>query len=341
MTSFVSPCCRNTEAAGFLASRHRCEWHSFNTANYLELFTLSQRIPRPRPGDISFKWHDHEILHLDTDIGSLGVFSIEILHKVLQQLDMATLARLQCVSQGMKRAVGSLPMLRSLLDHGGEVVRGIVATETGAGIVCQELYAKLCHPVCETCDDAGDYLYLLTCKRVCFDCLTKTYQYRPLRPMQALSQYGLDMASIRRLPAMTVPSYKYPKDSKRSNHPARSHIRRITGWILVDHTAVMDQAVRAHGSLANIRSHVHLKRAEKARRARRRRRVTMEIDRFEEVPGVETSLACAVKFPWLDRASSSTVGTPVICQECQVTNTDSTQWYYTETSFREHRLIKH
>ncbi|KAJ3495085.1 hypothetical protein NLG97_g3645 [Lecanicillium saksenae] len=175
-------------------------------------FTLSQRTPYDKPSDVTFKWQDNEILQVRADLGDVvGRLPIEVVHLILNQLNIAALARLQAVSQGMKRAVGSLPMLRAVLDTNPGVIPCIAAAKYGAHINCRDLYSQLCRPACSACDDAGTYLYLLTCERVCFSCLVSRKQYRPLRPQQAKLRYCLTLDDVQGLPGLIVPKYSNRK----------------------------------------------------------------------------------------------------------------------------------
>ncbi|OAA52869.1 Cyclin-like F-box [Cordyceps fumosorosea ARSEF 2679] len=327
-------CCGETDATGYLGVTHHCEWSSSVGPDNLDQLTLSQRIPGHWAVPVPFQWRGHDVLHLNADIGSLGALPLEVLHQILHELDIATLARLQRVSQGIKLAVGSLPLLRALLDFGAEIIRGIAATKTGSLMVCRELYAKFRQPFCDNCRHVGMYLYLLTCKRVCFDCLTKTYRYRPLRPMQANYLYSLKLDTVRSFSTFTVPTYTS------STNPAREsnifHQRRLipntTSWRLVDHSAVLEHALRAYGSLDVIRIRLQKRMDAPPRRrtlsGRSRARPTM--------PGVETSLACAVAFPWFDRRSGTSVSASVLCAACMQSGIPLAQCYFTMAHFNEH-----
>ncbi|KAJ4152934.1 hypothetical protein LMH87_009452 [Akanthomyces muscarius] len=108
---------------------------------------LQGRIPwksRPKPLSNSqvglFKWPDTEAFQIQTDVGTLGVLPLEILQHILQQLDIASLTYLDCVSKGMKRAVGSLPKLRALFGKRNLVIQAIWPARAGQFITCSELY---------------------------------------------------------------------------------------------------------------------------------------------------------------------------------------------------------
>jgi hypothetical protein len=55
--------------------------------------------------------------------------------------------------------------------------------------------------------DFGGYLYLITCRRVCFLCFTEKPDYLPLLRADAIRKFGLHNEHTVRLPAMkTVPA---------------------------------------------------------------------------------------------------------------------------------------
>lgn len=142
------------------------------------------RVPLELPSDRScntevglFRCPDAQDFHLQTDVGTLGLLPQEILYKVLHQLDVDSLTNLDRVSKGMRRAVGCLPKLRTILDKQERVIRAIWAARTGHLVTCSELYDRLCDPRCRLCDDAGIYLHLRNFWRLCHDCEAEFKEY--------------------------------------------------------------------------------------------------------------------------------------------------------------------
>ena len=110
------------------------------------------------------------------------------------------------------KVVDSISQYKMIVLHAPNFLRGILSLKTGAWILCQLLHDKMFISKCDCCGGIGGYLYLLTCKRVCFIC----YQERqplffPLTCSEADSKYGIrighdvDWDSYTAIPHMKVP----------------------------------------------------------------------------------------------------------------------------------------
>lgn len=108
------------------------------------------------------------------------------------------------------------------------------------------MYEKLCLAECEVCGDFAGYLYLITCKRVCFTCLSQNILYLPLTPQHAWSQFGVSSAIVDKLPWMrVVPGIYSPYDGK-----------IVEPTILVDYKSCLDKCLALYGSFDAMRKHV-------------------------------------------------------------------------------------
>ncbi|KAL4795027.1 hypothetical protein BDV19DRAFT_389685 [Aspergillus venezuelensis] len=103
---------------------------------------------------------------------------------------------------------------------------------------------------CDTCGDLGGYLYLLTCRRVCFLCFTENPAYLPLAREGVVRKFGLKFkrssasssSSSPALPAMqVVPGLYSPRGLKLAN--------RLT---LFDHDSAREAWITTHGSYASV-----------------------------------------------------------------------------------------
>lgn len=100
--------------------------------------------------------------------------------------------------------VDCLPQYRVVSTHGRNALRGILAIGTGRWITCAALYKKLCTSKCDWCGAQGGYLYLVTCKRACFWCLSLNRFCHPLPLDTAASTFKLDASTLYTLPHMTA-----------------------------------------------------------------------------------------------------------------------------------------
>jgi ribosomal protein S14 len=117
--------------------------------------------------------------------------------------------------------VESFPQYKAIRKHAYNALRGTMYIETGRWITCGMVYEKLCTAECEECGDFGGYLYILTCKRVCFLCLSVDKQYLPLRYSHAIRKFGLNRPILRTLPRMrSIPGTYSPNQKKVRTHLA-------------------------------------------------------------------------------------------------------------------------
>ncbi|KAL7943429.1 hypothetical protein V8C42DRAFT_106875 [Trichoderma barbatum] len=133
-----------------------------------------------------------------TNIGALDALPPELIQKILSQLDLRTLADFRLVNRRARELVNFVPEYNAITTHAHNALRGILSIKTGRWITCNTLYERLCTPKCEQCGDFGGYLYLITCKRVCFLCLSHDRLFLPLVPRHVNRKFGLDHQIFRR-----------------------------------------------------------------------------------------------------------------------------------------------
>ncbi|KAI5859492.1 hypothetical protein GGS23DRAFT_585652 [Durotheca rogersii] len=203
---------------------------------------LDDNLPSPE------SWPKIERLHLPprTNLGLLDALPLELLHEILPQLDLRTLADVRRVNRRAIELVNSLPQYKAISTHARNALRGILSIETGRWITCRTLYEKLCTPGCEQCGDLGGYLYLLTCKRVCFLCISEDRLYLPLSRRRASWKFGLDSRILNTLPRMRVIHGTYSGRRKKFCGPS----------VLVDYESALHAGISLHGSLSAMQQYV-------------------------------------------------------------------------------------
>lgn len=167
-------------------------------------------------------------------LGVLEEIPLEIVNMVLVNLDLRTLANFRQVSQRALQAVNSLPHYRAIMIHAPNTLRGILSIETGSWISCYALYKTLCTAECKTCGDFGGYIYIITCVRVCFLCLSTSKAYLPLTYPLARRLFGIDGQHLESLPHMTNLPGIYSPNGKIVRYKRR----------FVDSTSVLDACAR-------------------------------------------------------------------------------------------------
>ncbi|KAI1132348.1 hypothetical protein F5Y10DRAFT_231535 [Nemania abortiva] len=111
-------------------------------------------------------------------VGQLDVLPLETITDILLILDLPTLTTFRRVNRRAMSLVNSLHQYSMVLKHCPNVIRAIISINANS-FDCATLYKVLSTKKCEECDQFGSYLYLITCKRVCYLCFTTLIQYRP------------------------------------------------------------------------------------------------------------------------------------------------------------------
>ncbi|KAI1312863.1 hypothetical protein F5Y03DRAFT_381570 [Xylaria venustula] len=173
-----------------------------------------------------------------TNLGVLNLLPLELLQEVLSQVDVYTFLIFRLVNRQANGTVESVPAYRAIIKYAWNAVRGILAIGTGRWITVNTLYEKLCTAECEQCGYFGGYLYLLTCKRVCFVCVSRNTLYLPLRPSDASRRFGLSRELVKTLPCMrAVPGTYAP------------HGGEVPNSLLVDTESALRTGITTHGSV--------------------------------------------------------------------------------------------
>ena len=173
------------------------------------------------------------------NLGNLALLPPEILTAVLTQVDLQSLTEFRRVNQRVMEFIDSIPQYQAIVTHAPASLRGILSIGTGEWISCQGLYDKLRIAECETCGDFGGYLYIITCRRVCFMCLSEEPAWLPLLRRDAIRKFGLhsklpaNLPQIRSIPGCYSPNLKYCP----------------LPLTLIDYESARDAGIILHGSL--------------------------------------------------------------------------------------------
>ena len=139
-------------------------------------------------------------------LGVLDRLPVELQSVILIQSDLRTLTDFRRVNRRAMEVVDSLPEYQSILQHSPASLRAVLSTELGTFITCQKLYNTLCAARCECCSQSADFIYLLTCCRVCLKCLCWCTKYCPITTDDAVRLYALpsrllaELSTIRSAP---------------------------------------------------------------------------------------------------------------------------------------------
>ncbi|PKY06125.1 hypothetical protein P168DRAFT_135894 [Aspergillus campestris IBT 28561] len=191
----------------------------------------------------------HADIRLDSDLdspryglGALEKLPLEIVHLALVRLDVRSLTVFGRVNKRARLVTNSIPQFRRILVHAPALIRGSLNIESARFFSCQDLYRKLSTAECDSCGDFGGYLYLVTCRRVCFLCFTARADYLPLSRKDVTRKLGLDSKHIVLLPHMkSFPGRYSPRAIKCR--------RRET---LFDYSAARQAGIAIHGTVESM-----------------------------------------------------------------------------------------
>ncbi|KAH6888137.1 hypothetical protein B0T10DRAFT_574164 [Thelonectria olida] len=159
-------------------------------------------------------------VHNEQPLGLLGVLPTEILGESLLSLDLPSLARFRLVSRRAMAAVDSLPAYRLLKKYCPNVLRVTVSIEA-SHFDLRHLYETIQLSRCSNCDKFGSHLYLITCRRVCYDCFSTCSEYGPIYSTDVVRRTGISDEQLAHLPhAWTVigayePCFRYCRERKK------------------------------------------------------------------------------------------------------------------------------
>ncbi|EHK41176.1 uncharacterized protein TrAtP1_004603 [Trichoderma atroviride] len=264
--------------------------------------------------------------------GALETLPAELVAKILSQLDLRTLADFRCVNRRASELVDVLPEYRAIITHAPNALHGIVSIEAGRWITPSALYEKLCTPKCEQCDDFGGYLYLLTCKRVCFLCLSKDKLYLPLTRRRVSRIFGLEPQMLAKIPHMRVMPGIYSPNERKAEQS-----------VLVDYESALCAGVTFHGSLDAMEKYVFHKEDQKVTAALKSGAIACRIpppyltDPYDGQSGNPLRFVAIVRVPWLNRALQE-VEWGFHCIGCEKSSRPPLHYrrQFTEASFEDH-----
>ncbi|KAF5004126.1 hypothetical protein FDECE_9340 [Fusarium decemcellulare] len=140
-------------------------------------------------------------------VSSLGILNRlppEVMFMVLGMLDIPSIANFARVSFRGNSCIQSLRAYQDLVTFAPQALValgrvGLIRLHSVA-----ELYAALRTERCSSCAEYGAFLFLLTCKRGCWECLRHNPSLRALPPKEAMRYFGLSKKQIKRLPTLFV-----------------------------------------------------------------------------------------------------------------------------------------
>lgn len=108
-----------------------------------------------------------------SDFGALNRLNADVLNMILELLDFQSLGRLSQTSLAARATVKELPAYRDVMTHSPATITALSQTRLISYHAAGEVRRMLRSESCVSCDNhTGRYLFLPTCERVCFSCLS-------------------------------------------------------------------------------------------------------------------------------------------------------------------------
>ena len=158
-------------------------------------------------------------------LGLLDRFPTEILHVVLHKMDLQSLSRLSQVSTRGSTVVYSLSAYCDLLQHAPHAMTALGRTGSSRYHTLQALHATLCSERCASCGFFGAFLFLLTCERCCYGCLSRNQSLWVTSPAVARKCFDLRPCQIKSLPLLrSLPGTYYVGKRGSVTHTRRRNL---------------------------------------------------------------------------------------------------------------------
>lgn len=180
-------------------------------------------------------------------LGQLDSLPIELLHLVLDQLDFLSLARLACTTRRGQELVASLPTYHLVRRHAPQTLAALSAMSIlhlhSASLLQEALHSS----ECSCCGNFGAFLFLMSCERCCFQCISFKPALWVLPRPDAGKCFNLSAKLLNSLPSARSLPGKYC---------VVFGISRARPLRLVSVRAAKKLALQVHGSEAAVTSHV-------------------------------------------------------------------------------------
>ncbi|GKZ34216.1 hypothetical protein AbraIFM66950_004401 [Aspergillus brasiliensis] len=111
------------------------------------------------------------IIILDSSLGSLDVFPLEIVYEICLYLDIQSLFRFHRVNRRARQLASASRYYKAVVTHAVEAVYITLRTGIASWYTISDLYAVLCIKNCESCDAFGGFIFLPLFMRCCFTCI--------------------------------------------------------------------------------------------------------------------------------------------------------------------------
>jgi hypothetical protein len=108
----------------------------------------------------------------------LNLFPPEIWIAILLRTDLKSLLVFRSVCRASRQLVESIRYYRNLVGHFPNLLRAVLLTRIASWLNLSQIHQALTTKSCEKCENFGEYIYLLKCKRYCGKHLSRHRQFQ-------------------------------------------------------------------------------------------------------------------------------------------------------------------
>ena len=141
--------------------------------------------------------------HMQTaSLGRFDKLPLETTQNILSNLDLSTLTLLRSISRRTTFLVDSLPGYQKVITHSPNALRALLSTHVAQYFTANDLHNALRAQNCFLCGQFGAFLYLLECRRCCWQCLTSDEDLLPISQSSAKLTFRFDAQTGAKLPML-------------------------------------------------------------------------------------------------------------------------------------------
>lgn len=208
------------------------------TDHTLDDFNLQQHcsLGLARPGSTAVT-SSRSRPHAQAGLGHLDSLPCEVLTEILLLLSIRGLSAFKQVNTSAVGFVDSLPRYSAIRRQYPDILRAAIGIRADS-FSCNTLYETLTTSGCATCSRSGNYIYLITCVRVCCFCFLSHRDYMPVSSTKAAKMTNLSIAAVKKqLPFIHSVPGRYGSGSR----------KYLSRKLLFDRQAVLRAGVAESG----------------------------------------------------------------------------------------------
>lgn len=169
------------------------------------------------------------VSHMRNATASLGRFDqipLETTQHILAHLDLSSLTLVRSTSKRMNLLVDSLHAYGKIVTHAPNALRALLSTQSAQYFTAIDLYNALRAQDCFLCGHFGAFLYLLTCRRCCWRCLTTAPDLLPISKTATKHLYRFSRRTMAKIPTiLNIPGPYSPKQNRLPDKASKRGVR--------------------------------------------------------------------------------------------------------------------